>query len=72
MNNVKDTSSIKVKIFNGLFWKFMERVSAQGISFVLSIILARILMPEDYGVIAFVMVSFNRVYITFIPSFRLL
>lgn len=59
MNNVKDTSSIKVKIFNGLFWKFMERVSAQGISFVLSIILARILMPEDYGVIAFVMVFIN-------------
>lgn len=41
---------------SGLFWKFAEQFGAQGISFVVSIVLARILMPEEYGVIAIVMV----------------
>lgn len=41
-------------VFSGLFWKFSERLSAQGVSFIVSIILARILMPEDYGIVAMV------------------
>lgn len=41
---------------SGLFWKFVERICAQGVSFVLSVILARLLMPEDYGTIALVLV----------------
>lgn len=37
-------------------WKFLERVGAQGASFVLTIILARLLTPDDYGVIALITV----------------
>lgn len=44
----------KKSVFSGLFWKFSERILAQGVSFVVSIVLARILMPEDYGVVAMV------------------
>lgn len=43
-------------IFGGLAWKFAERISSQGISFVISIILARLLMPEEYGIIAMVQI----------------
>lgn len=37
-----------------LFWKFAERISAQLVSTVVSIVLARILCPDDYGVVSIV------------------
>lgn len=40
--------------FSGVIWKFAERFSAQLVSMVVSIILARILMPDDYGIVALV------------------
>ena len=51
--------TLKNKVVTGLFWTFGERIITQGISFVLSIILARILMPSEYGVIALVLVFIN-------------
>ena len=39
-----------------LSWKFAERISSQMVSFVVSIVLARILAPSDYGAIAMVMI----------------
>lgn len=45
---------IKRKAFAGMFWRFGERILAQVISFIVSIILARILLPEEYGVVAIV------------------
>ncbi|MDD1401140.1 lipopolysaccharide biosynthesis protein [Limosilactobacillus reuteri] len=42
------------KIVTGFFWKFGEQISSQLVSFVLSIILARLLTPNDYGVVALV------------------
>lgn len=39
-----------------LFWKFSERTAAQMVSLVVSIVLARILNPSDYGSVAMVMV----------------
>lgn len=45
---------LQKKVFSGLFWKFGERIGAQAVSFVVSIILARLLLPSDYGVIALI------------------
>lgn len=42
------------KIVSNLLWRFAERFGAQIISFIVSIVLARLLVPEDYGVIALV------------------
>lgn len=50
MNN----SISKSSIIYSLFWKTLERGGAQGIQFVVQIILARLLLPEDYGLIALV------------------
>ena len=50
---------LKSKVMSGLFWTFGERIIAQCVSFVVSIILARILMPDEYGVIAIVLVFIN-------------
>ena len=41
-------------IKSGLAWTFSERMAAQGVSTIVSIILARLLTPEHYGIIAIV------------------
>lgn len=50
---------LKNKVMSGLVWTFGERIIAQAVSFIVSILLARILMPEEYGVIAIVLVFIN-------------
>lgn len=49
-------NSLKSKVISSLIWKLLERGGTQGIQFVIQIILARILTPEDYGVIAIIMI----------------
>ncbi|MBQ2960852.1 MAG: lipopolysaccharide biosynthesis protein [Oscillospiraceae bacterium] len=46
----------KQLVFTNLIWRFMERCGAQLVSFVVSIVLARLLEPELYGTIALVTV----------------
>ena len=47
---------LKSKIVSGLFWRFMERSGTQGIQFFVSIILARLLLPKDFGLIGLITV----------------
>lgn len=44
------------KVFSNFIWRFAERCGAQLVSFVVSIILARILEPDAYGTIALITV----------------
>ncbi len=44
--------SLKEKTVNSVFWSGIERFSAQGIQFVMGLLIARILLPADYGLIA--------------------
>lgn len=46
----------KTKIVSSLIWKLLERVGTQIVQFVVQIVLARLLLPEQFGVIAIVMV----------------
>ena len=46
----------KTKIITSLLWKFIERIGTQGIQFIVMIILARFLLPEDFGLIVVVTV----------------
>lgn len=39
-----------------MLWSFAERISAQLVSFVISVVLARILLPDEYGLISMVLV----------------
>lgn len=52
-------NSLKSKVMSGLIWTFGERITAQVVSFIISIVLARILMPEEYGIISMVLVFIN-------------
>ncbi len=44
------------KISSNMMWRLLERIGAQGVSFIVSIIIARLLDPSVYGSIALVMV----------------
>lgn len=46
--------NIKKTVLSSLVWKLLERGGTQGIQFVVQIILARILSPENYGTIALI------------------
>lgn len=50
----------KSKVLSGLIWKFAERISAQVVTFVVSVVLARLLTPDDYGLVTLV-----TIFITF-------
>ncbi|MBP1762984.1 MAG: lipopolysaccharide biosynthesis protein [Firmicutes bacterium] len=49
-------TDMKNKVLSGLFWKLMENGGRQGIQFFIQILLARLLLPADYGVIALIVV----------------
>jgi teichuronic acid exporter len=46
----------KSVIVENVGWKFAEQFSSQIVSFGITIVLARILMPEDYGLVAMLLV----------------
>lgn len=43
-------------VLSGLFWSFGERITAQVVTFIITIILARILTPGDYGAVSLILV----------------
>lgn len=45
-------SNIKNKTVTGFFWQLSQKVLCQVVSFGISVVLARLLLPSDYGVIA--------------------
>lgn len=55
------------KVFSNFIWRFAERCGAQLVTFIVSIVLARILAPEDYGQIALITV-FTTVMQVFVDS----
>ncbi len=48
-------NELRSRIERGVFWQGLERIGSLGIGFVVSIILARKLSPEEFGVIAIMM-----------------
>lgn len=53
---MEETSSLKNKSIKGLFWSFCDLISSQGIQFIIQVILARLLVPKDFGIIGIIMV----------------
>ena len=58
--------NLKGKALTGFGWMFGERILAQGISFIISLLLARLLMPEEYGIVALcsVFITFANVFVS--------
>ena len=43
-------------VAGGLFWKLLELLGAQGIQFVVALLLARLMTPAEYGTIGLIMI----------------
>ncbi len=57
----------KKSFVNNFLWRFLERCGAQGVTFIVSLVLARILGPEEYGIISLVTV-FTTIMQVFVDS----
>ena len=57
----------KRDVIGNFIWRFAERCGAQLVTFVVSIVLARILLPEDYGKVALITV-FTNIMQVFVDS----
>ena len=60
-------SEKKTGLISGFAWRFAERCGAQGVTFVVSIVLARLLDPDVYGSIALITV-FTSLLQVFVDS----
>lgn len=61
------SGNLKEKVISSLMWKFLERGGTQIVQFLIQIILARLLSPKDYGVVALTSV-FITVSTVFVQS----
>ena len=57
--------SLKSKTIKGLFWSFIDKFTAQIITFIIGIILARLLSPKEFGLIGMiaVFISISQIFI---------
>lgn len=59
--------SLKQKTITGLIWSFIDDFSSQGITFIVGIILARLLTPKEFGLIGMITI-FIAISTSFINS----
>ena len=62
-------SEIKEKTITGLRWSMVEKFSSQGVSFVISIIIARLLTPADYGLIGLTAIFIGIPHVFIVSGF---
>ena len=62
-----DNQNLTQKTISGIIWKLAERLGAQIVTLLVSIILARILLPKDYGIVSIVtiVITILNVFVTY-------
>ena len=53
------SDNIGAKVRSGMIWTFMERIGTKVVQFALQLLLARLLVPEDYGLCALLLAFIN-------------
>lgn len=48
--------SLKNKTIKGASWSFVDNIASQGITFLVGLVLARLLSPEEYGLIGIIII----------------
>ena len=59
------SESLKKNVLTGIIWQYVQKLGTQAVQFIVSIILARLLCPEDFGTIALlgVFISLSNLFI---------
>lgn len=55
-------TSLKRQTFNGVLWRILETGGTQAIQLVIGIVLARLIMPEQFAAIAMLSIFFAERY----------
>jgi len=60
-------SELRTKTINGFLWRLAQSFGTQAINFIIGILIARMLLPEDYGLIAItnVFVTLANVFVIY-------
>ena len=53
---ISDAAKLKQKVLSGLFWRGFDQFGTQAVQFLVSVVLARLLMPKDFGLAALLLV----------------
>ena len=61
------SDELRNRAFSNMIWRFMERIGAQAVAFLIEIILARLIAPEAFGIVALVAV-FTSILQVFVDS----
>lgn len=59
MNQLYQNDSLSKKVFHGGLWVFALRIINRGLGFIRTIILARLLSPEDFGLLGIAMLAIS-------------
>lgn len=70
MGNDNSKSISKQKVATSFVWNILEKFFSQGLQFIVSIILARILIPSDYGIVALITVLIQVANVFVIDGFN--
>ena len=59
------SGSLKHNIISGFAWQYIQRIGDQMIHFIVSLVLARLLMPEDFGTVALlgVFIAISNIFV---------
>ena len=51
---IMNRNSERATVLSGFLWRWLERVGAQGVQFIVALVLARVLAPEIFGTVALI------------------
>ena len=54
--NRQVSESLKKKTVRGTFWSALDNIANQGVTFLVGLVLARLLTPHEYGLIGYIMI----------------
>ena len=54
--NRQVSESLKKKTVRGTFWSAVDNIANQGVTFLVGLVLARLLTPHEYGLIGYIMI----------------
>ena len=61
LSNSKPTSDLAQKTLRGAFWSYLSFVAGKGLSFLSTIILARLLLPQEFGLLGYCLIVIQYV-----------
>ena len=57
LGNSNQSGDLKQKTIKGIFWSYLSFIGGKGLTFLTTIILARLLLPEQFGVIGYCLIA---------------